>query len=147
MEWKLKSYEELSKEELYRIIKLRIDVFIVEQNCPYQELDDMDEKAHHLFLDQEGEISAYCRLFSSGVVGKEASIGRVIVRKQDRGKGWAKTLLEKALGFLESEWGETAVKISAQDYPRSFYGLFGFKEVSEVYLEDGIPHVDMVKTP
>lgn len=105
MEWKLKSYEELSKEELYRIIKLRIDVFIVEQNCPYHELDHLDERAHHLFLSQEGEIAAYCRLFPSGTAYPEASIGRVIVRKEDRGKGYAQTLLDQALRFLEDERG------------------------------------------
>lgn len=79
MEWKLKSYEELSKEELYRIIKLRIDVFIVEQNCPYHELDHLDERAHHLFLSQEGEIGAYCRLFP-----RRHSIPRGINRPGDR---------------------------------------------------------------
>ncbi|MFN2745495.1 MULTISPECIES: GNAT family N-acetyltransferase [Bacillus] len=145
MEWKLKSFEGLSKDELYRIIKLRIDVFVVEQNCPYHELDHLDELAHHLFLEEKGEILAYCRLFPGGAVYEEASIGRVIVRKEDRGKGYAQTLLEKALGFLESEWREKAVKISAQDHLRSFYSSFGFTEVSEVYLEDGIPHVDMLK--
>ncbi|WFA03575.1 GNAT family N-acetyltransferase [Bacillus sp. HSf4] len=145
MEWKLKSFEGLSKDELYRIIKLRIDVFVVEQNCPYHELDHLDELAHHLFLEEKGEILAYCRLFPGGAVYEEASIGRVIVRKEDRGKRYAQTLLEKALGFLESEWREKAVKISAQDHLRSFYSSFGFKEVSEVYLEDGIPHVDMLK--
>lgn len=106
MEWKLKSYEELSKEELYRIIKLRIDVFIVEQNCPYHELDHLDERAHHLFLSQEGEIAAYCRLFPSGTAYPEASIGRVIVRKEDRGKGYAQTLLDQALRFWKTSGGE-----------------------------------------
>ena len=120
MEWKLKSYEELSKEELYRIIKLRIDVFIVEQNCPYHELDHLDERAHHLFLSQEGEIAAYCRLFPSGTAYPEASIGRVIVRKEDRGKGYAQALLDKAIRFLEGEWEETKVKISAQNHLRFF---------------------------
>ncbi|KKB74672.1 MULTISPECIES: GNAT family N-acetyltransferase [Bacillus] len=146
MDWKLKSFEELSKEELYQIVKLRIDVFIVEQDCPYHELDDMDQKAHHLYLAEGSAILAYCRLFRSGEVYDEASIGRVIVRSRDRGKGHAKALLDKALSFLENEWKEKAVKIKGQDYLRSFYGSFGFKEVSEVYLEDGIPHVDMVKS-
>ncbi|MCI4126772.1 GNAT family N-acetyltransferase [Bacillus haynesii] len=146
MEWKLKSYEELSKEELYRIIKLRIDVFIVEQNCPYHELDHLDEQAHHLFLSKEGEIAAYCRLFPSGTAYPAASIGRVIVRKEDRGKGYAQTLLDKALRFLEGEWGETKVKISAQNHLRSFYGSFGFNAISDVYMEDGIPHVEMIRT-
>lgn len=146
MEWKLKSYEELSKEELYRIIKLRIDVFIVEQNCPYHELDHLDERAHHLFLSQEGEIAAYCRLFPSGTAYPEASIGRVIVRKEDRERDMRRRFLIKRSAFLEGERGETKVKISAQNHLRSFYGSFGFKAISDVYMEDGIPHVDMIRT-
>jgi ElaA protein len=146
MTWKLRAFHELSTTELYQIMKARIDVFVVEQECPYHEADNRDLKAYHLFFLDEGEIEAYCRLFPKGVVYEEASIGRVLVRKDKRGKGIASQLLAKALDVLDETWKEPAVKIQAQAYLREFYGAFGFKAISEVYLEDNIPHIDMLRT-
>ncbi|QHE50774.1 GNAT family N-acetyltransferase [Pontibacillus sp. HMF3514] len=145
MKWMYKSYEELTKQELHDMIKARIDVFVVEQNCPYPEVDGYDPEANHLWLeDQHGKIIAYCRLFLSGVKYSEASIGRILVLKEMRGKGYAKKLMTRALSVIKDQYGEQAVKIQAQEYLLDFYGSFGFEGVTEIYLEDGIPHVDMV---
>lgn len=145
MHWKLKSFQELSVSELYRIMQARFDVFVVEQECPYHEADNHDLKAYHLFLEEDDEISAYCRLIPREVVYAEASIGRVLVKKDKRGKGHASRLLSKAIQVLDEDWKEPAIKIQAQAYLREFYQSFGFKEISEVYLEDNIPHVDMIR--
>lgn len=147
MSWKLKAFHDLSVTELYRIMKARIDVFVVEQECPYHEADNRDLESYHLFLEEENEIAAYCRLIPKGVVYKEASIGRVLVAKGKRGKGHAVQLFDKAIEVMDEDWKEPAIKIQAQAYLREFYGSYGFKEISKVYLEDNIPHVDMVRTP
>lgn len=144
MEWKLKSYEELSKRELHDIFKERVQVFVVEQNCPYPEVDGDDDQAEHLWLEDDGEIVAYCRLFPSGIKYKEASIGRIFVKKSRRGEGHAQLLLDKALHTILQAWGEPAIKIQAQHYLNDFYTSLGFTNISQVYLEDGIPHVDML---
>ncbi|MCD5325790.1 MULTISPECIES: GNAT family N-acetyltransferase [Pontibacillus] len=146
MEWILKSYEELSKRELHIIFKERVQVFVVEQNCPYPEVDGDDDQAEHLWLEDQGEIVAYCRLFPSGVKYEEASIGRIFVKEERRGEGHAKVLLEKALHTILQLWGEKAIKIQAQHYLNTFYTSLGFSNISDVYLEDGIPHVDMLLT-
>ncbi|MGG3574896.1 GNAT family N-acetyltransferase [Bacillus gobiensis] len=146
MSWKLKAFYELTATELYRIMKARIDVFVVEQECPYHDADNRDFESYHLFLEEENEIAAYCRLIPNGVVYDEATIGRVLVKKDKRGKGYASRLFAKAVQVLEEEWKEPAIKIQAQVYLREFYGSFGFEEVTEVYLEDNIPHIDMIRT-
>ncbi len=145
MKWVYKRFEELTKQELHDMIKARIDVFVVEQNCPYPEVDGYDPEADHLWLeDQNGQIIAYCRIFLSGVKYNEASIGRILVLKEMRGKGYAKELMTRALNVIKGQYGEKAVKIQAQEYLLDFYGSFGFQGITETYLEDGIPHVDMV---
>ncbi|EQB49643.1 hypothetical protein CGLO_11006 [Colletotrichum gloeosporioides Cg-14] len=132
-------------EDLYLILMERVNVFVVEQTCPYPEIDHRDQEALHLIAKENGVIVAYCRIFQNGIMYKEASIGRVLVTQAGRKKGYGKLLLIKALEKL-SELGETSVKIQAQAYLKSFYESFGFKAVSDVYDEDGIPHLDMVKT-
>lgn len=144
MTWQLKTYAELTKDQLYSIIKERINIFIVEQNCPYPELDDLDQGSYHLFFEEEGEIRAYCRISPKGLKYEEVSIGRVIVKEAYRRNGIASVLVRSAIDFVETELNETEIKIQAQDHLRSFYGSFGFKSISETYLEDGIPHVDMI---
>ncbi|KGP71772.1 GNAT family N-acetyltransferase [Pontibacillus yanchengensis] len=144
MEWKLKSYSELTKEQLYTILAERIQVFVVEQNCPYPEIDGYDQQAHHLWLEEEGKIVAYCRLFQGGIKYKEASIGRIFVHKDYRGKRYAREMLHRAISLLTDTWGEKGIKIQAQHYLLEFYQSLGFKEITEVYMEDGIPHLDMV---
>lgn len=143
--WTCETFEELTKEDLYLILMERVNVFVVEQTCPYPEIDQRDQEALHLMAKEDGTIVAYCRIFQSGIIYDEASIGRVLVTQAGRKKGYGKMLLSKALEKL-SELGETSVKIQAQAYLKSFYESFGFKAVSDCYEEDGIPHLDMVKT-
>lgn len=144
MDWKLKEFNELSNMELYNILKERTLIFVLEQNCPYQEVDGKDPFSYHLFKEDNGEIIAYLRILPAGVAYQEVSIGRVIVKKEYRGQGIAQELLKKGLDFIQNELQETTVKIQAQEYLRKFYGSFGFEAVSETYLEDNIPHVDML---
>lgn len=145
MTWKLKRFDELTNSQLYNIVKKRINIFVVEQNCPYPELDDIDQASYHLFYEKESEIDAYCRIVPKGCKYREVSIGRVIVNKEYRRTGIGSMLMRKALDFVDKEMSETKIKIQAQDHLRNFYGGFGFKAISEVYLEDGIPHVDMIR--
>ncbi|OLP64481.1 hypothetical protein BACPU_24050 [Bacillus pumilus] len=144
LKWTCQTFEELSKEDLYLILMERVNVFVVEQTCPYPEIDHRDQQALHVMAKENGVIVAYCRIFRSGIVYKEASIGRVLVTQAGRKKGYGKLLLHVALEKL-GELNETRIKIQAQAYLRSFYESFGFEAVSEVYDEDGIPHLDMVK--
>lgn len=145
IKWTCQTFEQLSKEDLYLILMERVNVFVVEQTCPYPEIDHRDQEALHLIAKENDTIVAYCRIFQNGIMYKEASIGRILVTQAGRKKGYGKMLLIKALEKL-SELGETSVKIQAQAYLKSFYESFGFKAVSDVYDEDGIPHLDMVKT-
>ncbi|QRF30837.1 GNAT family N-acetyltransferase [Bacillus safensis] len=145
IKWTCQTFEQLSKEDLYLILMERVNVFVVEQTCPYAEIDHRDQEALHLIAKENDTIVAYCRIFQNGIMYKEASIGRILVTQAGRKKGYGKMLLIKALEKL-SKLGETSVKIQAQAYLKSFYESFGFKAVSHVYDEDGIPHLDMVKT-
>lgn len=144
MQWHLKKFNELSASELYKIMKARVDVFVVEQNCPYPELDNHDQASSHLFLEKNGNIIAYSRLIPENNIYEEASIGRVLVNKEYRGQGLAQTLMEKSIQILKEQWNAESIKIHGQEYLREFYGSLGFEEISEVYLEDNIPHVDMI---
>lgn len=146
MTWYVKAFHELTATEVYTILKERTDVFVVEQNCPYPEVDGKDLKSYHLYKVEQDEIVAYARLLPKGVSYEEASIGRVLVKKEYRGQGLAQELLKRSLAYLEQSLEETTIKIQAQDYLRDFYGSFGFKAISDTYLEDGIPHVDMLLT-
>ena len=144
MSWKLKTFDELTNTELYNLLKERTLVFVVEQNCPYLEVDGKDPVSYHLFKETNGEIVAYLRIIPAGVTYQEASIGRVFVNKEYRGQGIAGELLKRGLDYIQNELKETKVKIQAQDYLRKFYSSFGFQPISETYLEDNIPHVDMI---
>ncbi|GKV70069.1 GNAT family acetyltransferase [Sporosarcina sp. NCCP-2716] len=144
MDWQLKRFEELTNTELYTILQERTSVFVVEQNCPYLEVDGKDPASYHLFKEDNGEIHAYLRIVPAGVSYEVTSIGRVFVKKAYRGRGLAQELMTRGLEFVQHELQETCVKIQAQDYLRNFYGSFGFKPVSDTYLEDDIPHVDML---
>lgn len=146
MPWHIKKFEELTNSEMYNIIKERINIFVVEQNCPYPELDDYDQKAIHMFEEVAGEIIGYCRILPSRVKYRQASIGRVIVKKSYRRGKKGSELVAKAIEYVQNNLDETEIKIQAQDHLRNFYGSFGFEPISEVYLEDAIPHVDMLLT-
>lgn len=144
MNWKLKKFDELTTSQLYTILKARVDVFVVEQQCPYPELDRFDEQALHLYLEEHDQIKAYARLLPKNSRYPEASIGRVLVVEQFRGKGYANMLMEKAVTFITTEWKEQKIKLQAQTYLQHFYESFGFKLITKPYVEDGIPHIDMI---
>ncbi|MEK4668024.1 GNAT family N-acetyltransferase [Niallia taxi] len=146
MEWNLKAFNELNTVEMYTILQERTAVFVVEQNCPYLEVDGKDIESYHLFAQLDGEIAAYARILPAGVSYKEASIGRVLVKKAYRGQGLAHDLLKKAIMFIQDDLNETAIKIQAQSHLEKFYASFGFKSISSSYLEDNIPHIDMLLT-
>lgn len=144
MSWHLKKFDELTNSELYNILKERTLVFVVEQNCPYLEVDGKDPLSYHLFKEENGVIVAYLRILPAGVSYEESSIGRVFVKKEYRKQGLAQELLKKGLDFIHKELKETTVKIQAQEYLRNFYSSFGFQAISETYLDDNIPHIDML---
>ena len=133
-----------SAHELYALLKLRVDVFVVEQNCPYPELDGKDDQALHLMLKRGSEIIAAARIFPPHD-GKPAKIGRVVVSPAHRGERLGGALMREALYACTERFSDAPVFLSAQSHLQRFYGSFGFKPVSDEYLEDGIPHVDMVK--
>lgn len=143
--WHLKTFEELSKEELYQLIQLRIEVFIIEQNAPYQDCDEKDYKAHHLFATQEAKVVACCRLLPAGISYAEPSIGRVVTSSSTRGTAMGKKMMYLAMEIMKTIYNTTDCRISAQSYLQKFYGEYGFRKVSEEYLEDGLPHMEMLK--
>jgi len=138
------TYHQLSKEMLYQIIRLRLEVFVLEQNCIYQDLDNKDHKAIHLVGEEDGKLIAYTRLFKKGDYFENASIGRVIVKKESRKKDYGKTIMQKSIEELKNEHNEENIEISAQKYLIKFYLDLGFKKIGEEYLEDNIPHIKMV---
>jgi len=138
------TYNELTKEKLYQIIRLRLEVFVIEQNCVYQDLDNKDQKAIHLVGEEKGKTIAYTRLFKRGDYFENASIGRVIVKKENRKKGHGKKIMLKSIEVLKKEHKEKRIEISAQKYLTSFYADLGFKKEGEDYLEDNIPHIKMI---
>ena len=144
MNWKIKKYNELSVDELYEILKLRSEVFVVEQQCIYEDCDGKDKKSYHLFGEHNGEILVYLRILEKGISYNEISIGRVLARENYRGKGFAKQMMLRAIEFIENNLNEKVIRISAQEYLLKFYSSLGFVRVSEVYLEDDIPHIEML---
>ncbi|NQW36898.1 MAG: GNAT family N-acetyltransferase [Flavobacteriales bacterium] len=145
MNWILKTFKELTTTELYAILKLRSEIFVVEQNCAYQDLDDKDQKAWHLFTEKDGNVLAYTRLFKSGDCYTEASIGRVVVASSQRGTGLGHKLMKESILALENRFGKTPIKIGAQTHLTKFYEPHGFIKINEEYLEDGIPHIHMLR--
>lgn len=142
-------FTELSLEQLYNVLQLRVDVFVVEQNCPYPELDGKDKHVHtrHLLgLNDQQEVVAYSRVLAPNISYPQASIGRVAVAKSARGQGVANQLMQRAIAIAKQRWPDDHIQIGAQDYLRHFYQQLGFVVNSEVYLEDGIPHLDMLLT-
>lgn len=147
MNWHTKSFTELSTDELYKILQLRSAVFVVEQNCPYLDMDDKDRKAIHLWsCDHDGNVTAYCRLLPAGISYTEPSIGRVATASTIRNTGVGRVLMQKAISYIHDTWNQPAIRISAQLYLNKFYTSLGFEQVAESYLEDDIPHIEMLKT-
>lgn len=144
--WKCLAFDELSLAELYQILYLRQEVFIVEQDCPYLDTDYKDQPGWHLCgYDHEGDLVAYTRLLPKGISYTDyASIGRVITSSKIRGKGLGRELMEVSIHHCNRLFGEISIKISAQDHLRKYYGSIGFNPVGEIYDEDGIPHIAMI---
>lgn len=144
LHWTLKKFEELSPFELYRIMQLRNEVFVVEQNCPYQDADNKDLKAHHFMGWDNDTLVAYTRLIPPGISYDEASIGRVVSSPQYRGTGAGRALMELSIQNTLILFGCNAIKIGAQLYLKKFYESLGFVQCSDEYLEDNIPHIEMI---
>ena len=138
----IKRFDELSGEEVYKILKVRSAVFVVEQNCVYQDLDDVDKEAYHVYMEDEGQIVAYLRVVDKGKRLDEVSVGRVISLKRRQGLGTA--LMKAGIEVAEEKFGAKVIKIGAQLYAKPFYEGCGFRQISGEYLEDGIPHIYMV---
>ena len=153
--WKCKFWEDLEREELYGLLRLRAEVFVVEQDCPYQDLDDKDRKGLHLWAERSGSpasgggaVLALTRLLPAGVsYPAEVSIGRVVTAQEVRRSGLGKELMTRSLEALHRQWPGQPIRLSAQQYLERFYADFGFEAVGESYLEDGIPHVAMTRPP
>ena len=142
--WSIKSFDELSKNELYDLLKLRSEVFIVEQNCVYQDIDDKDIKGTHFFAHDGSDQIAYLRVMELGVFyPNHISIGRVVVKQTHRNKKLGNEILANAIDFCRKKFPKTPIKISAQTHLKSFYNQLGFEFKGEAYLEDGIPHCAM----
>ncbi|MCY1397739.1 hypothetical protein D9M71_127550 [compost metagenome] len=145
IEWICKHHEDLGKEQLYAILKLRTQVFVVEQNCPYQDVDGQDLEADtcHLMGWQDGELVAYLRLLDPETQGGDVVIGRVVVAPTARGQGLGHGLMEQALKQAEKRWPGLPVYLSAQAHLQEYYATYGFVVAGEVFLEDDIPHIGM----
>lgn len=141
--WKIKSFESLSVDEIYDVLKLRSAIFVVEQNCVYLDLDGKDKVALHLLGEFEGKIVAYSRLFKPGISFDNASIGRVVVDANYRSRKWGHDLMREAIQGIKNHFGESKITIGAQLYLKKFYESHGFIQTSEMYLEDDIPHIEM----
>jgi len=144
IQWKIKRFEALSLDELYSLLQLRSEVFIVEQNCPYQDVDGKDHKALHLIGEADGKIVAYARLFKAGDYFENASIGRVVIAQNQRDKKWGHDLMREAIAAIAAHFETTRITISAQLYLKKFYESHGFITIGEPYLEDDIPHIEML---
>lgn len=148
MFWILKKYNELTVDEFHNILQLRIQVFVVEQNCPYPELDGKDKMAYHFFAIAEEspfQIIAYTRIFKPGDYYKQAAIGRVVVHKDFRREKIGHELIKRSIQQIKNLFYTSEIKIGAQTYLKFFYESLGFIKIGEAYIEDGIPHIYMIK--
>lgn len=145
LEFKIKAFTAICVEELYQLLQLRSEVFVVEQNCVYQDIDGKDQKALHVIGTFEDKIVAYSRIFKAGDYFEHASIGRVVVDADYRAKKWGHDLIRVSIAGIHHHFGESQITISAQLYLQKFYESHGFVVVGETYLEDGIPHIEMKK--
>lgn len=143
-EFLFKHFNELSNAELYDMLRLRAEIFVVEQTCIYNDLDGVDKDAIHLVIKKENEIAGCSRLLKPGTRFPDFSIGRVVVKKNMRGTGLGIRMMEEAKKYMIEQWNAKNIKVSAQKYLQKFYEDLGFSVITEDYLEDGIPHVGML---
>lgn len=142
--WLCKSFNELSPNELYAILKLRSEVFVVEQNCVFLDADDKDQFSYHIMAWQNNLLVGYTRLVPAGVAYTEPSIGRVVISSIVRNTGLGRSLMQFSIRTLYNLWGKTTITIGAQLYLRKFYESLGFQQKSDIYIEDGIEHIKMI---
>jgi len=144
LQWTLSAFKDLSTNQLFDMYHVRQEVFVVEQDCPYQDCDEKDKKSHHLFAYEKDVLVAYLRIVNPGVSYKEPSIGRVLTKLTHRNNGYGIELMKRGIEFCDSYYPEHSIRISAQQYLLPFYRSLGFNELGEVYLEDDIPHMEML---
>ncbi len=151
LNYQFKPFEALTLQQLYALLQLRTDVFVVEQNCVFQDMDGFDTQAVHLLGLQDekhvesGKLIAYARCFNAGIKFEEASIGRVITHTSLRGTGAGHALMQQAIALMHQQWGAQAIRIGAQARLETFYQQHGFTKASAPYVEDGIPHIEMLR--
>lgn len=143
LNWTYQYFTKLKVHELYAILQLRSEVFAVEQNCVYQDLDNKDQSSFHLCGWDENILVAYCRILPPGISYEHPSIGRVVSSPQYRRGGYGRQLMERAIAKTIEQFNDTVIKISAQLYLKSFYESLGFRQISDTYMEDDIPHIAM----
>ena len=141
----IKKFNELSITELYDILQLRSEVFVVEQDCVYQDIDNKDQKALHLFISDDDKIVAYTRMFNKGDYFEQASIGRVVVQENYRIKKLGHQLMKESVEAIKTHYNTSQITLSAQKHLKRFYESHGFQQEGKEYLEDGIPHIKMIK--
>ena len=145
LEWTLKKFDVLTNEELYQILRLRSEVFVVEQLCNFMDMDNKDQKCHHLLGVRNGVLLAYSRIVPPLVSYEFPSIGRIVVSPLGRGTGLGQELLNKSIATLEELYGTIEIRIGAQLYLKKFYESFGFRQSGDIYLEDEIEHIEMTR--
>ena len=146
MEIRIKTFNQLTTQELYNLLQLRSEVFVVEQNCVYQDIDGKDKHALHVLGYKNNSLVAYTRIFKPGEYFEEASIGRVVVKENERQHRYGYDIMKASIHAVKAHYNQTQIRISAQKYLKTFYNNLGFMEVGEEYLEDGIPHINMLKS-
>lgn len=145
MQITIRNFADLQLQELYDLLQLRSEIFVVEQNCVYQDIDGKDQQAFHVLGYKNDSLVAYTRFFAPGLYFKEPAIGRVLVRKTDRMNSYGHEILKASIEALENAFPGTSIKLSAQTYLTAFYEAHGFKQIGDGYLEDGIPHIGMLR--
>jgi len=145
LHWKVISFNEFTVDELYDLLQFRSQVFVVEQDCVYLDQDGKDKKALHVMGFKGNKICAYARLFNKGDYFDACSIGRVIVAEDERLYSYGHSLMEESINAIKEHYGEDRIKISAQKYLKKFYEKHGFVQTGDEYLEDGIPHIGMIR--
>ena len=148
LNWQIKPFSEISTNEFHDIIVLRLKAFVVEQNCLYLDLDGKDKKCYHLLCrDGQGKVVATARILHPGASYPEVSIGRVVIDQSIRGNGVGHILMEKCMHYILDEFGDVAIRISAQKHLETYYSKHNFSHTGKEYLEDNIPHIEMLYTP
>ncbi len=144
--WRLLAFDDLRVAELYEVLRLRSEVFVVEQQCIFQDMDGADRQAMHLLGVQGGELQAYARCLPAGSKFAQASIGRVVTRSARRGTGLGHALIDQAISAVDQVWGPQTICVGAQTHLSGFYAKHGFVDADRPYVEDGIPHLEMLRS-